>query len=47
LGEMSNEVLKSATVSCDKVQKTGFTFQFPDIYSAFADLLKQEDHPVN
>jgi NAD dependent epimerase/dehydratase family enzyme len=47
LGEMSTEVLKSATVSCDKVLKTGFIFQFPDIYSALTDLVKKDDHPVN
>ncbi len=31
LGEMSIEVLKSATVSCEKIKQTGFIFQFPEI----------------
>jgi uncharacterized protein len=31
LGEMSIEVLKSATVSCEKINAAGFSFQFPDI----------------
>jgi uncharacterized protein len=34
LGELSIEVLKSATVSNSKVLSTGFDFQHPDIYSA-------------
>ena len=31
LGEMSIEVLKSTTVSCEKMQRVGFYFQFPVI----------------
>lgn len=38
LGEMSIEVLKSATVSCEKLSKTGFVFQYPTITAAFADI---------
>jgi uncharacterized protein len=38
LGEMSIEVLKSATVSCEKLSKTGFIFQYPTITAAFADI---------
>ena len=39
LGEMSVEVLKSANVSSNKLQKIGFPFQFADISSALRDLL--------
>jgi len=34
LGEMSIEVLKSATVSANKIRETGFQFLFPTIESA-------------
>jgi uncharacterized protein (TIGR01777 family) len=33
LGEMSIEVLKSATVSSDKIRKEGFTYDYPDLKS--------------
>lgn len=39
LGEMSIEVLKSTTVSCEKIQKEGFIFQFPTIDVALNNLL--------
>jgi uncharacterized protein len=38
LGEMSIEVLKSATVSCEKIQGTGFNFDFPDIHTALENM---------
>ncbi len=38
LGEMSVEVLKSATVSSSKIQIEGFTFQFPLVNEALEDL---------
>lgn len=38
LGELSIEVLKSATVSCSKIHDTGFTFQFPSIDAALKAL---------
>lgn len=34
-GEMSIEILKSTTVSSEKVRQTGFVFAFPDIKIAF------------
>lgn len=40
LGEMSIEVLKSATVSSKKIQSTGFDFQYPTIETAFSNLIK-------
>jgi uncharacterized protein (TIGR01777 family) len=39
LGEMSVEVLKSATVSSEKISRTGFQYIYPSVESAFADLL--------
>ena len=41
LGEMSIEVLKSATVSCRKVEQSGFTFSYPSIGEAIKNLLKE------
>lgn len=38
LGEMSVEVLKSATVRSDRLRQSGFAFRYPDIASAIADL---------
>lgn len=39
LGKMSEELLKGLTVSCDKIRKEGFQFQFPSIESAAQNLL--------
>jgi len=39
LGEMSIEVLKSATVSSEKILLTGFSFQYPAIDGALQQLM--------
>ena len=39
LGEMSIEVLKSVTVSCDKIHAAGFTFLYPSIDAALQNLV--------
>lgn len=41
LGEMSNEVLKSATVSSGKIHDMGFVFQYPTVSAALSQLLKK------
>jgi uncharacterized protein (TIGR01777 family) len=41
LGDRSIEVLKSATVSSDKIQQTGFTFIYPTLGLALEDLIKK------
>lgn len=41
LGKRSIEVLKSATVSCEKISGTGFRFGFNTIEAALSDLLKK------
>ncbi|MBE2229087.1 MAG: TIGR01777 family protein [Chitinophagaceae bacterium] len=41
MGEMSIEVLKSATVSADKITAAGYAFLFPDIQSAVREELNQ------
>lgn len=40
LGQMSVEVLKSATVSCAKIKAENFHFIFPSMEAALADLIK-------
>jgi uncharacterized protein len=40
MGEMSIEVLKSATVSSEKIQKTGFQFSFREIDQAVSNLMR-------
>ena len=39
LGEMANEVLKSATVSSEKIQNTGYNFRYPTVDKAVRDIL--------
>jgi uncharacterized protein (TIGR01777 family) len=41
LGEVSVELLKSATVSCEKISDTGFQFLFPSVDAAMDDLIKK------
>lgn len=41
LGEMSVEVLKSATVNNDKIKRAGFSFLYPSIETALENLLKK------
>lgn len=45
LGEMSIEVLKSATVSSAKIQKEGFRFLYPTIDAALNELVRTVGHP--
>lgn len=40
LGQMSIEVLKSATVSCEKIRTAGFSFSYPSIEKALDNLIK-------
>lgn len=40
MGERSTEILKSTTVSCNKILETGFVFNFKTIEMALADLVK-------
>ena len=41
LGEMSVEVLKSATVSSQKIERSGYNFLFPNIETALFNLNKK------
>jgi uncharacterized protein (TIGR01777 family) len=45
-GEMIGEILKSTTVSSEKLQKAGFIFQYPQIGSAILQLSHQKNLPV-
>ncbi|HJD86628.1 MAG TPA: TIGR01777 family oxidoreductase [Empedobacter falsenii] len=39
LGEMSDLVLKGSRIDANKIEETGFTFQFPTLEKAFNDLV--------
>ncbi len=39
LGKMSFEVLKSTTVNCEKIKNAGFTFLYPSVEAALANLI--------
>jgi hypothetical protein len=41
MGTRSTEVLKSTTVSCTKIQQSGFTFLYPTIEAALQNLTSQ------
>jgi uncharacterized protein (TIGR01777 family) len=45
-GELINEILKSTTVSSEKLQGSGFIFQYPDVESAILQLSRQKSLPV-
>jgi len=45
-GEMIGEILKSTTVSSEKLQQAGFIFQYPDLESAILQLSHQKNLPV-
>lgn len=42
MGQRSIEVLKSTTVSCNKIKETEFTFLYPSIEAALEDLSKKQ-----
>jgi uncharacterized protein len=44
LGEMSIEILKSATVSCHKIKTAGFTFMYPTVDAALKSTLTEQKH---
>ncbi|MEO7523082.1 MAG: DUF1731 domain-containing protein, partial [Ferruginibacter sp.] len=39
LGESSVEILKSTTVSCEKIKATGFQFLYPTMIAAMGELV--------
>ncbi len=43
LGEISSELLKSVTVSSEKVTQTGFEYEWPEISGALENLMQGED----
>jgi len=41
LGEMASMILGGSRISCEKIEKTGFQFQFTEASTAVSDLLKR------
>lgn len=41
-GEMADTILNSNKISCEKIQKAGFEFQYPALQHALRDLLKRK-----
>lgn len=41
-GEMADTILNSNKIVCEKIQKAGFEFQHPALYSALQDLLERK-----
>ncbi|MBI3717459.1 MAG: DUF1731 domain-containing protein [Sphingobacteriales bacterium] len=41
VSQCGTQVLKSATVSCKKIQDAGFTFLYPSIDAALDDLCRR------
>jgi uncharacterized protein len=42
MGSRSVEILKSATVSCEKIKESGFTFLYPSIEAAVEEIEKKK-----
>jgi len=42
MGERSIEILKSATVSCEKIKAEGFIFLYPTIDVALKELINKK-----
>jgi NAD dependent epimerase/dehydratase family enzyme len=42
VGEMAAIVVNGGKVSSDKIRKTGFTFQYPELNEALSELLKRK-----
>ncbi len=42
MGEMADMILDSTNVSCEKIEKAGFQFQFPELLPAIEDLLERK-----
>jgi uncharacterized protein len=42
MGEMADVVFESTRVSSEKIEKTGFKFEFPELVPALKDLLRRK-----